>query len=169
MRRLLNLKKSAMNIWASSESRAGGISAKAGRNERTKSIWFQVDDMKNIERHLAFRDYLRSHAREREAYAQLKRSLAQKFPYDIDGYCDGKDNFVKEMEAQALAQYCGIWDRLYLAARKVQNSRVISPFIEAGGVSAALVTKNAAGYTQAFVLTRPVPSVCARNGMPLPK
>ena len=34
-------KKSAMNIWASSESRAGGISAKAGRNERTKSICFK--------------------------------------------------------------------------------------------------------------------------------
>ena len=135
-----------------------------GGEERTHQIhMFQVDDMKNIERHLAFRDYLRSHAREREAYAQLKRSLAQKFPYDIDGYCDGKDSFVKEMETQALAQYCGIWDRLYLAARKVQNSRVISPFIEAGGVSAALVTKSGRIYTGVCIDTACTLGMCAER------
>lgn len=30
-----------------------------------------------------------------------------------------------------------IWEKLYNAARKVQNERTISPFIEAGGVAAA--------------------------------
>lgn len=135
-----------------------------GGEERTHQIhMFQVDDLKNIERHLAFRDYLRSHAQEREAYAQLKRSLAQKFPYDIDGYCDGKDSFVKEMEAQALAQYCGIWDRLYLSARKVQNGRVISPFIEAGGVSAALVTKSGRIYTGVCIDTACTLGMCAER------
>lgn len=34
-----------------------------------------------------------------------------------------------------------IWEKLYNEARRVQNSRVISPFIEAGGVAAALITK----------------------------
>ena len=28
-----------------------------------------------------------------------------------------------------------MWDTLYNAARKVQNPRVVSPFIEAGGVA----------------------------------
>ena len=34
-----------------------------------------------------------------------------------------------------------IWDKLYHEAKKVQNARIISPFIEAGGVAAALITK----------------------------
>ena len=34
-----------------------------------------------------------------------------------------------------------IWDKLYSEARRVQNDRVVSPFIEAGGVAAALITK----------------------------
>ena len=33
-----------------------------------------------------------------------------------------------------------IWNILYDKARSVQNSRVISPFIEAGGVAAAILT-----------------------------
>lgn len=31
-----------------------------------------------------------------------------------------------------------IWEKLYQEARRVQGNRVISPFIEAGGVAAAL-------------------------------
>lgn len=35
-----------------------------------------------------------------------------------------------------------VWNKLYNAARKVQNGRTISPFIEAGGVAAAILTKQ---------------------------
>lgn len=35
-----------------------------------------------------------------------------------------------------------MWDKLYNEAVKVQNNRVISPFIEAGGVAAAILTKK---------------------------
>ena len=35
-----------------------------------------------------------------------------------------------------------MWNKLYDAAVKVQNNRVISPFIEAGGVAAAILTKK---------------------------
>lgn len=35
-----------------------------------------------------------------------------------------------------------MWNKLYNEAVKVQNSRVISPFIEAGGVAAAICTKK---------------------------
>ena len=34
-----------------------------------------------------------------------------------------------------------MWKKLYNAAIQVQNSRTISPFIEAGGVAAAILTK----------------------------
>ena len=54
-------------------------------------------------RHLAVRDYLRTHPAAREAYGALKRELAARFPYDIEAYCDGKDAFVKALERDALA------------------------------------------------------------------
>ena len=93
---------------------------------------------------------MRVHEKEREEYARLKKRLAQKFPYDIESYCDGKDAFVRAMEERALAEYDGIWDRLYLAARKVQHPREVSPFIEAGGVAAALVTERGSIYVGMF-------------------
>lgn len=39
-----------------------------------------------------------------------------------------------------------MWNKLYNAAVQVQNHRTISPFIEAGGVAAAILTK--AGNTK---------------------
>ena len=40
-----------------------------------------------------------------------------------------------------------MWNQLYQAARKVQNGRIISPFIEAGGVAAAILTKQGQAVT----------------------
>lgn len=77
-----------------------------GGQERTHQIHiFQMEDDTNILRHLAFRDYLRSHRDVAMEYAELKKDLAARFPYDIDGYCDGKDAFVKKIENLALAEY----------------------------------------------------------------
>ncbi len=44
-----------------------------------------------LARHLAFRDYMRTHPAEAAAYGRLKEELARRFPADIDAYCDGKD------------------------------------------------------------------------------
>ncbi len=77
-----------------------------GGDERTHQIHiFQANDQHNIRRHLAVRDYLRSHETARAAYAELKKKLAQRFPYDIESYCDGKEEFVRRMEALALDWY----------------------------------------------------------------
>lgn len=63
-----------------------------GGDERTHQVHiFQADDTENIERHLAVRDYLRTHDASVRQYGALKARLAQAFPYDIEGYCDGKD------------------------------------------------------------------------------
>lgn len=35
-----------------------------------------------------------------------------------------------------------MWNKLYNSARKVQNGRTISPFIDAGSVAAAILTKQ---------------------------
>lgn len=138
-----------------------------GETERTHQVHiFCGSDIKNITRHLAFADYMRSDATAREAYAKLKKELAQRFPWDISGYCDGKENFVRSMERKALSQYDDIWDRLFLAARVVQYERTISPMIEAGGVSSALLSKSGRIYTGVCIDTASSLGMCAeRNAM----
>ncbi|MDD3797200.1 MAG: GrpB family protein [Lachnospiraceae bacterium] len=77
-----------------------------GGDERTHQIHiFAETDRSNIERHVAFRDYMRTHADDRNKYSELKKELASKYPYDIERYCEGKDFFVKDIEAKALALY----------------------------------------------------------------
>ena len=56
-----------------------------------------------VERHLAFRDYLRTHGERAKEYSELKRALAAEYPNDIEGYMDGKDAFIKAVEREALA------------------------------------------------------------------
>jgi len=63
---------------------------------------FQTGDP-NVERHLAFRDYLRTHPLEAQAYSRLKASLALRFHDDPDSYMDGKDGFMKKTEKKAIA------------------------------------------------------------------
>jgi GrpB-like predicted nucleotidyltransferase (UPF0157 family) len=47
-------------------------------------------------RHLLFRNYLRAHPAEAEAYAALKRSCAGMFPNDRTAYTNAKTVFVEE-------------------------------------------------------------------------
>ena len=143
---------------------AGRRYFRKGGDERTHQIHiFQADDWNNIERHLAFRDYMWTHEKERTEYAKIKTALAQRFPYDIDGYCDGKDAFVREMEKRALLEYDGTWDRLYIAARKVQYERKISPTIDAGAVCAALLTEKGNIYTGVCIDTACSLGMCAER------
>ena len=143
---------------------AGRRYFRKGGDERTHQIHiFQADDWNNIERHLAFRDYMRTHEKERTEYAKIKTALAQRFPYDIDGYCDGKEAFVREMEKRALLEYDGTWDRLYIAARKVQYERKISPTIDAGAVCAALLTEKGNIYTGVCIDTACSLGMCAER------
>ena len=54
-------------------------------------------------RHLAVRDFLRTHPDEAAAYGALKRDLYQRFHGARQGYVDGKDAFVKSLESRAVA------------------------------------------------------------------
>lgn len=56
----------------------------------------------DVERHLAFRDYLRAHLAIALQYSDLKRRLADLHPDDIEAYMDGKDPFIKEVESNGL-------------------------------------------------------------------
>ncbi|MFM1652852.1 GrpB family protein [Brevibacillus sp. B_LB10_24] len=74
-----------------------------GGDNRTHQIHvFQVDNKEAIERHLAVRDFLRTHVEAAKQYGNLKEMLAKHYPDDIEAYMDGKDAFVKELERTAL-------------------------------------------------------------------
>lgn len=51
-----------------------------------------------IERHLKFRDWMRKHPEDRDAYASLKQDLARQYPNDINGYCLGKEDFITAID-----------------------------------------------------------------------
>lgn len=74
-----------------------------GRKKRTHQVHiFSMDNAGEIIRHLALRDYLRSHPWKAREYARLKSELAALYPHDPSAYMDGKDQFVQELEKEAL-------------------------------------------------------------------
>lgn len=54
-----------------------------------------------VEKHLAFRDYMIAHLEDAQQYSELKRELARKYPYDISSYMDGKHEFIQQMNEKA--------------------------------------------------------------------
>jgi GrpB-like predicted nucleotidyltransferase (UPF0157 family) len=55
-------------------------------------------------RHLAFRDFLSTNPQHANDYGRLKMELAARFRDDRDGYMDGKDKFIKNLEALAMSR-----------------------------------------------------------------
>jgi GrpB-like predicted nucleotidyltransferase (UPF0157 family) len=61
-------------------------------------------------RHLAVRDFLRAHGDEAARYAALKREVVRKHPHDRLAYIAGKERYMGDLEARAVA-----WARRALA------------------------------------------------------
>lgn len=68
---------------------------------RTHHIHAFKVDSEQVKRHLAFRDYMVAHPEDAQKYSELKRRLAREYPANINGYMDGKDGFIKEMDKKA--------------------------------------------------------------------
>ncbi|MFK4568056.1 GrpB family protein [Enterococcus sp. UD-01] len=73
-----------------------------GGEQRSHHVHVFAKGNPEIERHLAFRDYLNSHSEQAAAYSELKLHLARQFPLDIEKYVAGKDRFIKEIDAKAV-------------------------------------------------------------------
>ena len=54
-----------------------------------------------IERPLAFRDYLKAHPDDAQTYSSLKQKLAKAHPTNIEAYMDGKHDFIQAMDRKA--------------------------------------------------------------------
>lgn len=56
-----------------------------------------------------------------------------------------------------------MWEKLYSEAKKAQNARTISPFIDAGGVAAAILTKKGNIYVGVCIDTSCSLGMCAER------
>lgn len=56
-----------------------------------------------------------------------------------------------------------IWFEMYQAAKNVQNSRKISDYVEAGGVSAAILSESGKIYTGVCIDTCSTLGICAER------
>jgi GrpB-like predicted nucleotidyltransferase (UPF0157 family) len=73
-----------------------------GDANRTHQVHAYVRGDGHVRRHIAFRDYLRTHGDIADEYARIKREAAHACAGDSEVYCDLKDGFIKTHERLAL-------------------------------------------------------------------
>lgn len=73
-----------------------------GGDNRTHHVHMYEMGNPEIERHLAFRNFLRKHPVIAVKYGDFKKMLAKQFPYDMAAYIKGKEELAKEIEQQAI-------------------------------------------------------------------
>ena len=88
----------------------------AGEHQFHVHTW-QTGDLE-IERHVAFRDYLIAYPYVADAYGGLKQELAARFADDRQKYMDGKHNFCQDVEATAVT-----WHRS-IRAQTIRTERI---------------------------------------------
>lgn len=84
--------------------------------------------------------------------------------YKIDGYKDAiKKNGVFAIHIKYLYSENTVWEELYEKALNVRNPRDVSGMISAGGVGAAIITKNHNIYTGVCIDTASSLGMCAER------
>lgn len=72
-----------------------------GGDERTHHVHIFAKENPEVERHIAFRNYLRGNPQVAEEYGILKKKLAHRFPYDIEKNIAGKLELITRIEKNA--------------------------------------------------------------------
>jgi GrpB-like predicted nucleotidyltransferase (UPF0157 family) len=73
-----------------------------GNGQRSHHLHVFATGSPHIERHIAFRDYLRAHPDRATAYSRLKAAVTARDGLSMDDYMDAKAPFIAEVEALAL-------------------------------------------------------------------
>lgn len=73
---------------------------RAWPDEPAHNLYVCPRDSVPLHNHVAVREHLRTHPADLAAYARLKKQLAGEFAQDIDGYVEGKSEFLLAILAQ---------------------------------------------------------------------
>ncbi|OGT62778.1 MAG: GNAT family N-acetyltransferase [Gammaproteobacteria bacterium RIFCSPHIGHO2_12_FULL_45_12] len=96
-----------------------------GGDNRTYNVHVYEEGNPEIERYLKFRDWMIAHSDDRDAYGDLKKELALKFPHDILSYVMGKDEFVASIDAKTgfdgIRVVQALTDREWQAVRQLRQ------------------------------------------------
>lgn len=76
------------------------------RSGQVRTHHVHVLTLSEAQKHLMFRDYLRRHPGDAEAYGRLKQSLARRHAFNLDAYTRGKDAFFASIVSQAQSAAC---------------------------------------------------------------
>ena len=74
---------------------------------RIVQLHFFEADSPHVQRHVAFRDFLRSHPEVASAYAIEKRRVQTLHPNNSHAYADEEDAWIREAETKALIWFSG--------------------------------------------------------------
>lgn len=77
--------------------------AYGGDKARVQNFHLHLMKFRSVtwERHIIFRDFLRTHSNVAQKYEQLKRKMAAKYGSDREGYTNSKTEFIKFVVNQA--------------------------------------------------------------------
>src|SRR5579871_1315080 len=100
---------------------AGREAFRAPLNDFRHHLYVCLPAGKEYRRHIAFRDYLRTHPREARAYASLKRDLARQFRDDREAYNQAKSRFVTEILQRSLGPEHHPGARIHLSGPDIQR------------------------------------------------
>ena len=64
---------------------------------RKHHLYVCPEDSPELKRHIAFRDYLRTHSDAVRQYSRIKEEGAMLYPYDIDRYIEHKTPFIEKI------------------------------------------------------------------------
>lgn len=74
---------------------------KPSEQQRDYHVHIFATDNLELWRHINFKRYMIAHSNEIKPYAELKRKLAEQFPYDIESYINGKKDYITELDKKA--------------------------------------------------------------------
>ena len=72
------------------------------QNLRNALPFFDMQDSPELRRHLAFRDYLRTHPEAAKEYGRVKMEGAALYPDDVEKYITHKTPFIEKVYARIL-------------------------------------------------------------------
>ncbi len=64
---------------------------------RKHHLYVCPEDSPELKRHIAFRDYLRTHPDAMREYSHIKEEGAKLYPYNIEGYIEHKSPFIEKI------------------------------------------------------------------------